>query len=346
MAHENTRKITYTDAQVRDYCRRFDIGDDRKSTSFHFPSNSFLEAGYAPPGGYVKDFSIIYSGGRYHLFHIDGRPQEKCYETGNEVSFGHASTENFRHWIRHKMPLAVGDRKWECEHVWAPYVCSIGDKYYMFYMGSGPEGARISYAMSTDLEKWDKWWDGPIEGVEGRDPFVYQDGNYVYMLYTGHGGARVGAVRSKDLVKWEELEDRLVVPERKAAESASMHPVKDKYVIWWNDYTNTNDASGDFRSCYSISDSPDSFPSDGHKVFSFVTILPPCYREDDWTEKRPTPIGIELVKKISEEVWLVAYFRWHVDRFRLFFGKLDWSIDPACITEINFVGQLEQVMEM
>jgi hypothetical protein len=30
-------------------------------------------------------------------------------------------------------------------------------------------------------------------------------------------------------------------------------------------------------------------------------------------------VSIELLEK-GEKVWLVAYFRWHLDRFRLFIG--------------------------
>ena len=44
----------------------------KEAEDYHFPEGSFLSEGYAPPGGYVKDFGLIRQDGRLHLFHIDG----------------------------------------------------------------------------------------------------------------------------------------------------------------------------------------------------------------------------------------------------------------------------------
>jgi hypothetical protein len=52
---------------------------------------------------------------------------------------------------------------------------------------------------------------------------------------------------------------------------------------------------------------------------------------------------IELLKK-GRDVWLVAYFRWHVDRFRLFIGALRWSKTPAEIEEIVTPERLKAVL--
>ena len=117
---------------IKENCRLHDRAED-----YHFPKKSFLRDGYSTPGGYVKDFCIVRHEERFHLFHIDGRPGEHCTVTGNEISFGHASTVDFNHWIRHPMPLSVGDRSWENEHVWAPYIYRRNGLFYMFYMGKG-----------------------------------------------------------------------------------------------------------------------------------------------------------------------------------------------------------------
>ena len=61
---------------------------------YHFPRQSFLRDGYTTPGGYVKDFGALWHEGRLHVFHIDGRPGQPCWVTGNEISFGHASTSD------------------------------------------------------------------------------------------------------------------------------------------------------------------------------------------------------------------------------------------------------------
>jgi hypothetical protein len=324
--------------EIAKFCKQFG-GQQNK---FYFPQESFLEAGYAPPGGYVKDFSIIKHAGRYHLFHIDGRPAERCTESGNEVSFGHASTADFRHWIRHRMPLAVGDRPWENEHVWAPFVTAWNDRFYMFYMASGRNAAGVlTYAVSDDLETWVKWPGGAIKSAAGRDPFVRIADGLVYLYFTANAGG-LQYVTSRDMQTWSQARNVVRNAKRPAAESASVHRCGARWVVWYNDYLHCNDPSGDFRSVYICSDDPLQFDPDKLKVFKFSTALPTQYGDNDWAEKRPTPISIELLGK-GKNVWLVAYFRWHSDRFRLFVGALHWDKEPAEIEEITAPERLKAI---
>jgi hypothetical protein len=315
-----------------------------EAEDYHFPPKSFLSEGYAPPGGYVKDFGLIRKDGRLHLFHIDGRPGEVCYVTGNEISFGHASTTDYSHWIRHPMPLAVGERSWESEHVWAPFVYSRGDTYYMFYMGSGRGETFISYATSRDLESWTRWPQGPIRSAVGRDPFVCDCSDRTLLLYTGHGGARVAACSSRDMVTWEPLPDVLVIPKDNnsgaAAESCSLHPLGDQYVLWFNDYGN---GLAGFRAAYAMSDDPLHFEPETIREFRFTTSAPGVVPNPALRVDKPTPLSIELIAR-GENLWLVAYFRWHIDRNRMFFGSLDWSSEPATIKEINSEHELADVL--
>ena len=328
----------YTKDEIERFCQKYDI----PAREFHFPPQSYLGNGYAPPGGYVKDFSIVHHDGRYHLFHIDGRPEERCNETGNETTFGHASTTDFRHWIRHRMPLAVGDREWENEHVWAPYVFEWQEMFYMFYMAQGRNtGQVLTYASSKDLEVWTKWQDGPLYQAEGRDPYVRKADGRCYLYYTAIKGG-IGAVATEDMVTFETLPHVISDPARKQAESCSVHRLGDRYVLWYNDYIHTDSPSGDFRTVYVFSDDSLAFDSKNLRLFDFETSLPTTYSQTDWLEKRPIPISIELIKK-STDIWMVCYFRWHIDRFRLFFGAIDWTKDPAKITEIVIEKQLNEI---
>jgi hypothetical protein len=315
-----------------------------EAEDYHFPEGTFLSEGYAPPGGYVKDFGLIRKEGRLHLFHIDGRPGEVCWVTGNEISFGHASTTDYRHWIRHPMPLAVGERSWESAHVWAPFVYLRGDTYYMFYMGGGHGGTFISYATSRDLESWTRWQQGPIRSAVGRDPFVRDHADRTLLLYTGHGGARVAACSSRDMEIWEPLPDVLVIPKNNnsgaAAESCSLHPLGDQYVLWFNDYGN---GLAGFRAAYAMSDDPLHFEPEKIREFRFVTSAAGVVPSPELPVDKPTPLSIELIAR-GERLWLVAYFRWQTDRNRLFFGSLDWSSDPAVIREINFDSELAETL--
>ena len=72
--------------------------------------------------------------------------------------------------------------------------------------------------------------------------------------------------------------------------------------------------------------------------------MPTKYADDDWTEKRPIPVSIELLEK-GEDIWLVTYFRWHIDRFRMFVGAIHWDSDPAEVEEILTPERLKEVLE-
>lgn len=329
----------YSNGQIADFCKQFQIGRDE----FHFPQESFLAAGYAPPGGYVKDFSIIRHGDRYHLFHIDGRAAERCCMSGNEVSFGHASTADLQHWIRHCMPLAVGDKPWDNEHVWAPFVTEWKGRFYMFYMASGKHAAgMLASASSDDLENWTKAGE-PIRTASGRDPFVRIDGNVIYLYFTANTGG-IGLVTSHDMKNWSKAEMVYHDSSRLAAESCSVHRLGDRWVLWFNDYLHCADPTGDFRIAYDFSYDPLPFDSKKLRVFKFSTTLPTTYGSRDWLEKRPIAVSMELLEK-GKGLWLVAYFRWHIDRFRLFVGALNWESDPATIEEILTPERLKKVLE-
>ena len=336
---ETPAKPLYSEKEIADFSQRFNIYHNE----FYFPKESFLESGYAPPGGYVKDFSVIKHNGRYHLFHIDGRPQERCGESGNEISFGHASTSDLRHWIRHRMPLAVGDRPWENEHAWAPFVTEWQGRFYMFYMASGRNtGGVLTYAVSDDLETWTKWPAGAIKSAGGRDPFVRVADGLVHLYFTANAGG-IQYVTSRDLQTWSNAKYVVRNEKRLPAESSSVHRRGDGWVVWYNDYVHCNDPSGDFRPVYILSDNPVKFDPEKLKVFKFSTSLPTKYGGNDWVEKRPIPVSMELLES-GKNVWLVAYFRWHIDRFRLFVGALRWDKDPAEVEELLTPERLESVL--
>jgi hypothetical protein len=338
-AQAEEAKPLYTQDEIADFSKRFQIYHNE----FYFPKESFLEAGYSPPGGYVKDFSVYKHNGRYHLFHIDGRGPERCTESGNEISFGHASTADLRHWIRHRMPVAVGDHPWDNEHVWAPFVTGWQGRFYMFYMASGRNSDGVlASTSSNDLETWTKS-EEPIRSAEGRDPFVRIDGDTIYLYFTRNEGG-IGVVTSKDMINWSKSKTVYLNPNRVPAESSSVHRYGNRWVIWFNDYLHCANPTGDFRTSYAFSDNPLNFDPKGLKIFKFKTTLPTKYADDDWVEKRPIPVSMELLEK-SEDTWLVTYFRWHIDRFRMFVGAINWKSDPAEVEEILTPERLKEVLE-
>ena len=331
--------------------RRYGVHD--YGLNYHYPRGSFLERGYFPPGGYVKDFCILKHEGRWHVFHIDGRPGEVCWITGNEISFGHCSTDNFRHWLRHRMPLAVGDTPLDNQHVWAPFVYPHNGRFVMFYMGCGHGGTAIACAVSPDLERWQKT--GPITMAEGRDPFVFQLGDDHILVYTGqhavNGQQPLKACRSRDLEHWEPLPD-LLLSRTGSPESPSIHPLGDgRYVLWFNDWGGSHPQHQQvFRACYAISADPLSFSGDALTAFEFVKGVDELAPVAAWNELHCTynqpPTSIERVAAGRSGIWLVSYFRVVGTGFRLFLGELDWRTTPATIREISTAGHLQRVLDM
>lgn len=323
-----------------------------KGYHFHYPRESFLETGYHPPGGYVKDFTVVRRDGRWHVFHIDGRDGQICWISGNEIAFGHASTDDFRHWVRHKMPLAVGDTPFDNAHVWAPFIVPFGGGYRMFYMGEGTEGTRIAAAESADLETWRK--KGPIPIANGRDPFVFEHQGRFILVFTAHyemnGRQALGACWSRDLETWQPLPE-IMLTRHGGPESASIHRLDDgRFVLWVNDW---GDASPEhpsiYRACYAFSDDPLHFDGDTLTTFRFIRGGPDDVPLDaEWNEPNgmytQAPGAIELVAKGPRGIWLVAYYRIVGRSFRLYFGALDWTTNPASIREIRSDESLREVL--
>ena len=340
----------WTKEQIDFFGEKYAIHD--RGYHYHFPRQSFLEFGYYPPGGYIKDFSILNYDGRWHVFHIDGRQEQICWITGNEIAFGHASTADFEHWIRHNMPLAIGDGPYDNKHVWAPFVYPARGKFYMFYMGEGTEGTYIAYATSGNLETWQK--QRSIKIARGRDPFVFKhDGKYI-LAFTAHYEVRncqaLGACWSSDLETWQPLPE-IMLTKHGGPESSSIHKFDDsRFVLWVNDWGDSSPQQPEtYRACYAFSENPLHFDGEKLTTFKFSHGPDQVPLDAEWNEPNgmntQAPGAIELVAKGADSVWLIAYYRIIGKGFRLFFGELDWKTDPATIREINSAEHLGSVLK-
>ena len=58
-------------------------------------SDNPLRDGFVPKGSDLRDFSIVYDKGRYHLFYIDIRHGKSSRRPDNMTFIGHASTPDF-----------------------------------------------------------------------------------------------------------------------------------------------------------------------------------------------------------------------------------------------------------
>jgi len=156
------------------------------------------------PGYYPKDFAVVQTPGKIHVFYI--RHNSHVSNDSTENKFGHQWTTDWATWHTDGSPAdtTVLDVKngswWDKLHVWAPTIRQSGMTFYMFYTGVNDtlttfghtQNQRIGYAYSTNLTSWtrvtspsyicnDVVWADPApvayttRSQQFRDPFVMPD---------------------------------------------------------------------------------------------------------------------------------------------------------------------------
>lgn len=173
-------------------------------TRVYDPSVGESEAWYVNDHTFARDRD-----GTWHLF---GITHAEPANPGDEDHLAHATAPALTGpWTKQPFALDV-DPAYGETHLWAPYVITVGDTYYMFYAG-GPDGSRagINLATSTDMFHWTRHPGGTLffDGFDARDPYVTRIGEQWVMYYTANsaptGGNHIVAYRtSTDLVHWGE----------------------------------------------------------------------------------------------------------------------------------------------
>lgn len=186
---------------------------------------------YAPPGEYIKDHTLLFHDGWWHLFSISGIEGYYHACNGNEETFSWSISRDLVNWEMrgHILHAAQRPGAFDQHEVWAPFVVKANDRFYLFYTGvvhphrpmtyEKPgkghrwiyEGHReaIGVAVSTDLTDWTKVSDfSRGVGVPGRDPHVvWDDKEKLWLMYatgprTNDGLNHVFVARSRDLLDW------------------------------------------------------------------------------------------------------------------------------------------------
>jgi hypothetical protein len=172
------------------------------------------------PHRYVKDRCFVKQGDEWHCFMIIGNDSALGWRVpGNEVTFAHASTRDFRHWTMHPNVLHAGTGSWDSRNIWAPHIIPWGDGYRMYYTGvDGTVTQTMGMAESPDLFDWqtcsanplhhpDTTWSNwqPGQWANCRDPYVFRSGDSLFALNTASTNSGRGAVdlaSSMDGVSW------------------------------------------------------------------------------------------------------------------------------------------------
>ncbi|HVU16337.1 MAG TPA: hypothetical protein VHD32_05410 [Candidatus Didemnitutus sp.] len=114
---------------------------------------------------------------------------------------------------------------WDEASVGDPNVISVGDQFYLYYLGMNRAGVqRIGVARSADGTSWQKFAGNPIldagptggfdENGVGEPAVVFVAPNF-YLLYTGrdaHEGRNLGLAVARDPVNWRKISREPLVP--------------------------------------------------------------------------------------------------------------------------------------
>jgi len=192
-------------------------------------SVSPVACAYAPPGEYIKDHTLVFHDGWWHLFSISGTAGYYHGYTGNEETFSWSVSKDLVNWEFRGHVLHASNREgtFDQHEVWAPFVLKANDKFYMFYSGIIHPTRPMEYrklghkhpwvakghketqglASSVDLTDWLKIAD-PVKGLEvpGRDSFVMRDvERNRWLLYSTIGTKQANVSESQGLVVWKSL---------------------------------------------------------------------------------------------------------------------------------------------
>ncbi len=177
---------------------------------------------FAPTDHYVKDHTVLKVGDRYHLIYTMGTDSlGRGRMPGNEISFGHATSPDLRHWTE-EPPLLAGERApWEERNRWAPHLLPRAEGGFRLYYtgvdryiaqaigiatappgalrsGTGPGPSADPFVPLADNPifrpdtAWARWEAGTWSNC--RDPFVFAHESAHWLLVTATTRDRRGAI--------------------------------------------------------------------------------------------------------------------------------------------------------
>ena len=190
---------------------------------YRHPPVDILNEDIRPVSGQVADFTVVQHAGRCHFFYIERRLSEATpFFPGNEIYFGHASTENLFDWEVHDPVMLIQPGTWEGAHVWAPFVLAYRGRFLMAYTGVNAHLSQdIGLAESSDLFEWRRLRGNPLspardrpwsfwrtDGIAGcRDPHLLEYAGRLWMTYTAdtrEGASCVALASTTDMQTWQD----------------------------------------------------------------------------------------------------------------------------------------------
>jgi len=205
---------------------------------------------FEDPGLRVKDHTLAYRDGIYHLFYI----------RGDETEFGHASSPDLRHWEIDEPLLETGPHSWDSYRIWAPHLIENPDypgNYIIYYTGVNSNEAQVIYYATSwyGIYNWEKMPSPPLQPYHAdiswikwdsermshfRDPFYFTDNGNHYLLATAlttDNNGTIALARGNSLFDWEDQGALYIHNNSNILESASLVKENGKYHLFFTEYT-------------------------------------------------------------------------------------------------------------
>ena len=212
-----------------------------------FARYDFEQTVFSDPGFVVKDHSLVFVEGLWHLYYI----------RGDQTSFGHATSPNLVDWTIHDTVLCTGPGDEDDLQLWAPCVVPMGEKvghWLMFYTGVNTSAAqRVCLAHSIGTSAWNKALPERFTPFHGdtawtrwredewsnyRDPAFFTEDGVHYLLNTATTKDERGCIalsRSTDLFTWEDAGPLYVHDSWHAVESSRLARRNDRYHLFFTE---------------------------------------------------------------------------------------------------------------
>ena len=239
------------------------------------------DCAYAPAGEYIKDHTLLFHDGWWHLYSISGTTGYCHGSNGNEETFSWSISQDLVNWEMrgHVLHASQWPDAFDRDEVWAPFCMKADNRFYLFYTGIIHPFRPMEYrkrghdiqwnyaghseiqglAVSDDLTRWTKVADFKKGlGIPGRDSHVVRDEpNGRWLLYSTGRGLEAYVSSSTDLLHWNFIGTCATFPEMRDEQGRCVSGINESLTVMRHPLTGKWILLANFH--YAVSDDPTNF---------------------------------------------------------------------------------------